>query len=335
MKRVVIIGGGIDGLIASWVFSQVRGLEVKVLEPNRPGTDVVAGSRYIHRTDPMADMLGDLGVVYTNYAVAGGIMLHGKIEHHPASLLTMDKERAIRIQRDYYRKTRRLEPADSSAAGRAMNDPEAVGARKALRCDSFSLLRRLVARAPIVQDGVSIFENHCIRGLSGRHHSFDFCVVTSPLWQFNKLSNFELPEAMAAKLNRVEVDQLHTDQFAKWDYIYTPYTPEDLIHRVTQRDGGYTVEFSGQWQEEEDDTSLRLTNELNHLFPEGWALNGITREASGHLLPLPFRPVWPEHVRPIGRYAAWESRATPDFVLASVYRLAREWGLRISKVASD
>lgn len=325
MQRLVIVGGGISGLIASWVFQRVPGLDVKVLEIGKPGGDFLAGGlKYLHKTDEMVAMLEDLGVTHTDYSVQGGILLKGVVEPYPACMRGVDKDRALRIQHDHYRKTRGIEP--DSFAARSMNDPEATGPRTALRCDMQQTLRRLIARANIVADRADKIEPHRVTGSSGAVHKYDFMITTVPLWVMKQLSWFDLPDAMAAKLNLVMVDpNPRMDNYARWDYVYTPYTPENLIHRLTPRDGGYTCEFNGRWADEDSSMNDRITSEMNFLFPEGWALSNVVKNLNGHLLPLPTRPSWPFNIRPLGRFAQWDPRATSDVVLTTAQKLVREW----------
>ncbi len=341
MKRMLIVGGGISGLIASWVFTQVRGLTVAVIEPGKPGGDFMAGGlKYIHKTDEMEEMLRDLGIQYANYSVQGGILLHGKVEPHPGCFRGMDKERALRIQHDHYRKTRKLEP--DAFAARSMNDPEANGPRRALRCDMARVLRELIQRAPIIKAGAVAIEPHKLIINDGTQDGplpYDYLLTTLPLWVTKRMAWFgdELPVGMAVKLNLLMVEPPQRgDAYAQWDYVYTPYTPENLIHRISPRDGGYTLEFNGDWPKDlppgdPDPVSERITSELNFLFKDGWALSDTKRGLNGHLLPLANRIDWPQNVRPIGRFAQWDPRATSDVVLSTCLKLADEWGFKVNR----
>jgi glycine/D-amino acid oxidase-like deaminating enzyme len=336
MKRIVIVGGGISGLIASWVFTQCRGLDVVVVEPGKPGGDFMAGGlKYIHRTDEMEELLRDLGVQYTQYSVQGGILLHDKVEPHPGCFRGMDKERALRIQHDHYRKTRKLEP--DAFAARSMNDPEANGPRRALRCDMARVLRELIQRAPIEKAGVTRIEPHRVITATGTGESslsYDYLLTTLPLWVNKRISWFgeELPDGMAVKLNLVMVEPPQKgDDYAQWDYVYTPYTPENLIHRISPRDGGYTLEFNGVWGDGDALIQDRITSELNFLFKDGWALAGVVKNLNGHLIPLTTKPNWPFNVRPVGRFAQWDPRATSDAVLGTCLKLAAEWGFKVNR----
>ncbi len=341
MKRMVIVGGGISGLIASWVFTQVPGLDVIVMEPGKVGGDFMSGGlKYIHKTGEMEEMLRDLGVPYTNYSVQGGILLHGAVEPYPGVFRGMEKDRAMRIQHDHYRKTRKVEP--DAFASRSMNDPESAGPRKALRTDMGKMLKELVARAPIVKKGAFRIEPHkviTVDPATKQEHSihYDYLILTIPLWIIRSMVWFTLPESMAIKLNLLMVDPPQKgDDYAQWDYVYTPYTPEGLIHRISPRDGGYTCEFNGDWPLQSEggpgeDLHWRLTSELNFLFPEGWALADVKKGLNGHLIPLATKANWPSNIRPMGRFAQWDPRATSDVVLGSCLKLAEEWSMKVNK----
>lgn len=326
MKRIVIVGGGVSGLIASWAFKQCKDVQVQILEANKPGGDFLAGGlKYLHRTESMVEMFSDLGIVYTNYNVQGGILLHGAVEPYPGVLKGLDHERALRIQHDHYRKTRHTEP--DAFAARSMNDPEYSGPKKALQCELDAFVRRLALGAPIIQDAAASIHPLVVKGASGASYPYDFLVLTIPLWVIRRLAWFKIPPALAVKLNIVRVEPIG-NPYAKWDYVYTPYTPEGLIHRISPSEGEWSCEFNGDWPENDEETSRKLTSELNFLFRAGWAPCSVKKGLNGHLLPMDEKPEWPENITPLGRFAEWDPRATSDVVLDSVWKLVERWQLK-------
>lgn len=321
VKRVLIIGGGISGLIANYVFKQYRGVEVKVMEPGQPGGEFASGGlKYLHRTDEIVAMMSDLGVVFSNHSIRGGILLHGNVEAYPRILTEMPKERADRIRLDHYRKTRRQEPGEFGS--RAMNDPEDVGVRKALSCDIQELIRRLSGEVTFIKARLDRINDKFVTTTGGGSHWFDFLVLTIPLWVIKQSANFNVPEGHAMRLNVATVEVVK-DRYAKWDYVYTPYTPSDAIHRVSSVGGGYQCEINGEFEQ------LKLVSDLNFIFKDGWVLSSVKEGLKGHLLPLSERPIWPEHVAPIGRFAKWDPRSTADVVADDARELAESWGWQI------
>lgn len=319
MNRVLIVGGGISGLIASYVFTKMcSGLNVRIMEPGKPGGEFTAGGlKYIHRTDAMASMLGDLGVVYSNYGIRGGILLHGAVEPYPKCLSEMDSERAKRIQYDHYRKTRRQEPTEFSS--RAMNDPESVGERRALRCDYERMIDTLARRATFVRSRLAKIGPGVVLTDRGNSLEFDYLVLTIPLFVIKRLADFYVPEGHAMRLNLINVVP-QSDEYARWDYVYTPYTPADVIHRISAMDGGYTCEANGELDMED------AIDDLSFIFKSGYYVRELKEGLKGHLLPLPSKPEWPSNVAPLGRFAKWDPRSTADVVLDDAIALARHWG---------
>ena len=111
------------------------------------------------------------------------------------------------------------------------------------------------------------------------------------------------------------------DRYANWDYVYTPYTPDNLIHRLSPNGGGYCAEANGELDE------IQMHNDLQALFADGYQVDSITERLKGHLLPLAARPEWPSNVVPIGRFAKWDPRSTTDVSLADAYALAEQWSM--------
>jgi len=317
MKRVVIVGGGISGLICSYVFRKRKDVRTTILEPNRIGGEFIAGGlKYIHRTDAMASMLIDLGLIFSNYVTRGGILLRGKVLPYPKCLRSMETEEARRIQDDHYRKTRLAEPGKHSA--RAMNDPASTKPRKALRTDFVSLIESLAAGNEFIRLPLKSVMRHAVILGDGRLIPYDYLVMTIPLWAIRRCVDWYVPHGIAMKLNIVNMAP-RRDRFAKWDYVYTPYTPENAVHRFSIQDAGYAVEVNGELDMD------RVAGDLNFIFSSGWAIRNIQRDLKGHLLPLKEKTEWPSNVAPIGRFAQWDSRITADVTLEDAEKLARRW----------
>lgn len=318
MKRVLIVGGGISGLITNYVLKQHRGLDVKVLEPGAPGGEFTAGGlKYIHRTDEVVAMFGDLGIAYSKHNMAGGILLQGRVRPYPRVLSSLKKGQSERLRADHFRKTRRQEPGDFGA--RSMNDPEDVDRRSALRCDFPELIERLAARCEFVKARLDRIEPKFVTTNGGGTIWYDYLVLTIPLWVIRQCAYFPLPEGVAMRLNVANVS-VYSDPYPKWDYVYTPYTPCDAIHRISQSGGLYSCEMNGELD------GNRLAGDLNFLFKSGWAMASLKEGLKGHLLPLPEVPEWPEHILPVGRFSKWDPRSTADVVVDDAFALASSWG---------
>lgn len=318
--KVLIIGGGISGLVANWAL-KLFGAQPTILEPGRVGGEFTAGGlKYIHKTDAVLEMFQQLCLPHSVYTVRGGMLIRGQMYNYPEALAGFAKPDVARIQADHYRKTRHCEPDQHAAA--AMNDPAALGPRRALRCDFQELIRELSDPFWADIQPVGVTKLDVDRGVAfdnkgGRHH-FDFVVLTVPLWIIRSMVKFFVPEGAAMKLNVANVTP-HRDQYIGFDYVYTPYTPADLVHRFSPLDSGYSVEFNGEMDEE------RLLSELNFIFPDGYRIENMVTGLKGHLLPLAQKPDWPRNAAPIGRFAKWDPRSTVDVVLDDAKELATRW----------
>jgi hypothetical protein len=129
---------------------------------------------------------------------------------------------------------------------------------------------------------------------------------------------FYVPQACAMKLNIAHVQPKH-DKYAKWDFVYTPYTPANYIHRLSPHEGIYTVEANGELDE------IKLHSDLHFIFDDGYCVTKVHSGLKGHLLPLEVQPEYPANIAPIGRFARWDSRATVDVVLEDSIALAKRW----------
>jgi len=328
-KKVIIVGGGVSGLACSYVFREYFGMDAKILEPNAIGGEFLAGGlKYVHYASDIMKLFDDLDLAYSRYQVRGGIMLRGQVEPYPKCLASLGKEQAQQIQFDHYRKTRRAEPLPAHAA-KSMNDPASAKPRTALQADFKHLVDLLAGHATIIPHGLKgiIREANYIWTTAGKIEPYDYLVLTVPLWVIRECANWYVPHGVAMKLNiaNIRSSDNHSPmsggrgRYSKWDYVYTPYTPADAIHRFSYQGDMYSVEVNGDLREQE------LHSDLNFLFPDGWYVEDIRHGLKGHLLPLEEKIEWAENIAPLGRFAQWDTRATLDAVLTRAIKLAEMW----------
>lgn len=317
MKQLVIAGGGVSGLVFNYAMMARDGVQTTVLEPGKLGGEFLSGGlKYIHETEGMATMLTELDVPYSTYTVQGGILLKEKVEPFPTCFAKMEKDQADRIQADHFRKTRHVEPGDFGV--KAMNDPASVKPRKALKCDFKAMVQALAAEAKIYKAGLVKVDETELQLSNGSKIPYDYLVMTLPLWVAKGMVPWEIPDGVASRLNVANVKPAR-DPYARWDYIYTPYTPADHIHRFSPNGGGYSVEVNGKLDRD------KLEMDLSFIFKDGWTIESVREGLKGHLLPLDCEPKWPANVKPLGRFAKWDPRATTDETLKESMKLASEW----------
>ena len=109
------------------------------------------------------------------------------------------------------------------------------------------------------------------------------------------------------------------DPYYRFDYVYTPYTPENHVHRISSNGHSYFAEISG------DVDQTKIYSDLNFLFPGGWSLVSGKENLRGHLMPTDAHPDWPEYIRPVGRYAQWLPKMTVDAAFAEAIRVGQDW----------
>ncbi len=320
-----------SGLVAAWACS-MYGHEVVVVEPRALGGDfLVGGLKYIHRTTEMETMLNFLEVPSSHYTVRGGLHIQGVVEDYPDYLSTVSPDRASQITGDHFRKTRGWEPGDFGS--RSMNDPgDGKSSRRAIRCSvprvieaiqdvEFIKVREAFCSEINTSEGhVIIQPTHDPDELGPRRLPYTKLVLTLPLWVLRKMCDFHVPEGVAVSLNIVQITVQH-DPFAKFDYVYTPYTPGNAIHRISPRDDGYSIEANGVWEEVQG----QVKKDLAWLFPAGYIVESVKKGLKGHLLPLPTKPQWPENVLGVGRFATWNPRNTIDHSLKLAIKKAEQW----------
>lgn len=327
-KNLVIIGGGISGLLCSYVFKDREDFNVKIIETDDIGGEFLAsGMRYVGaiddeedevKTDPIMIMLDDLGLAYTTYLVKGGVFLKNTIHAFPEDFKKFKKEHMDRIKVDFYRKSRLIEPG--LKAKNAMSDPANFRHKKAIKFNSRDLVKELAKKANIVKAHAhALTDRHviCSRKIMV---PYDYLVLTVPLWEIKRLAWWEVHDADVVKMNTAFV-MTDNQRFCQWDYVYTPYTPSDCVYKVISAGCGYIVESSGKFKEGS------FHSDLEFLFDGEWKVENKLLGLKGYMINVPEKKtIWPLNIAPLGRFATWDSNATVDVTLDKAKVLLRRWG---------
>jgi len=316
MKKVIIVGGGFSGLLSAFAMSKHRDVDVTILEHKDVGGHFLYGGyKYVRRSDSFASMLHDLGCVYSTYPVNGGILLKDEVIRYPADFYDLDKPYIAQIRTHYWEKTRKTCPGKHIP--KAFADPFSYRTQRAIRPDFEDVIDRLKPRFNIMKAAfVSQADNICYT--TSGPIEFDHMIFTIPLNAIKDRVDFYVPSALSTKLSIIEVLPLK-DPYYRFDYIYTPYTPENHVHRISSNGHTYFAEVSGFVDE------TKIYSDLNWLFKGGWSYIGGKEKLRGHLMPMDAHPDWPENIRPVGRYAQWLPKLTMDQALDEAIQIGQEW----------
>jgi hypothetical protein len=316
--KITVIGNDINALMAAYVARQqghtVTLFSFKELDLRSPYV--------VFESKLLCEILYRLGITFSSYRIKSGILMMGSVHPFPRVFREIGKARSLRVRSDLYAKTRLV--AASEVTSQAI-DIEVAGTKIGLHFGWPEFIDAITRSLQSTVKPILSLKSDRILFQDGAELPFDLCFVSLPLWKCQPLVDWHLPHACAVAMNTAKVDQnTHPDirdQMAGWDSVWTPYTPDSLIHRVFQVDGGYHVQFSGKWPAEEPNPAL--LGDLNYLFPAGWAATGSLRGEAGFLCPLSEKPSWPKSVRPIGRLARWDARATMTQTIEDVAKAVK------------
>ena len=250
------------------------------------------------------------------------MLIQGELVGYPNQLRKLGVERHTRIRYDWYVKTRCMEPPDYSK--QRFRDPIAETQHKALAFSRAELVDRLVEAVEIESETVITVKGnrvYCDRGTL----LFDYCCSTIPLWDAQRVfRDLNLPDSIVVPqtIYRVETER---NNFARFDHVYTPYTPGDAVNSVAWRDGSYIAEVSGKHAEQ------AIIEDLNFLFEGHYYVSEVHTGLSGPLVGLSNMPRWPlDTIAPLGRLAEWDQRSNLARTIDRALILARKWNV-ISK----
>ena len=315
-KRVIIVGGGMSGLLTAYTMQKYKDVDVTVIEHREVGGHFLYGGyKYVRRTDEFISMLHDLECVFSTYSVNGGILLRGDVLRYPADFSDLDNSDIERIRQEYWEKTRKTIPGKHTA--KAFADPFSYRTVRAVRADFQDVIEKLEDRIDIRHCAFIKQEDKSIFTTSGRMH-FDYLVFTIPLNAMKDRVQYYVPNAITTKMSVVEVLP-RRDPYYRFDYVYTPFTPENHVHRISSNGHTYFAEISGDIDE------TKVYSDLNFLFDGGWSPVSGKKDLRGHLMPIDATPDFPPWIATVGRYAQWSPRLTIDAAMDEAIRIGGEW----------
>lgn len=319
MKKIVIIGGGIAGLMCAHVLKKSRNASVVLLEPNEIGGNYnIPGLKTIRQTKQIEELFKELNILYSNYIIDGAVFTGKKLLQFPLKNKVVGKSVIDKIKTDFYIKTRKLQPPKKFY--RHFDDQCAIGIKKSVKCDYDELIKKLSNGIAIKKEScVSIGDNVVITN-RGRILRYDHLVSTIPLWSLKKICDWDIPDSKAMNLT-VSIVDVNRDKYSLHDFIYTPYTPKNCIHKMSITGCDYAVESNGVFKEK------NLHKDLDYLFPDGWKIKKMYHNLSGYMFQLDKKPILPDNVALVGKFSQWDGSVAADSILNTALSLYDQWSL--------
>jgi hypothetical protein len=316
MKKVVIIGGGVAGLLTAWVFRE-RGVFPVVVEADRPGGQFAeGGAKWFAKTKKVVDLLEALDIPFSEFAPRGGVLLQGHVRKYPQGLEALGMDRALNVQRQIWEKTRRVAPPRWKK--RVLSDSIRKRVKVSVRCYHPEIIRTLARETEFAWGEFAKAEPGKVHLVGGKTLDWDFLVFTIPTWDIAGKVWFDIAPAFATRLTLAFVSPLK-DPFIPWDFIYTPFTPGNFVHRMVPFEDGWVVEATG------GPDPIRLESDLGFLFPDGFYIRWVKSDIKGHVVTSGERTKWPKEVAPVGRFAQGVDELRTSDILDVAVNLVDRW----------
>ena len=111
MRRVIILGTGLEALLMAWVLGHDTKLDVTVIGDEKPGRDLLSGRMQWCYASPLTRrFLRTMGCKFDVYPISGAMLIRGELVPYPNQLRKLGKARYTRIRYDWYAKTRCMQP---------------------------------------------------------------------------------------------------------------------------------------------------------------------------------------------------------------------------------
>jgi hypothetical protein len=316
--KICIVGNDAHAIVASWLAKRA-GHTVSLHHTQTPD---LRRPYVLYESAALIQTLKKLSIAYSTYRINSGILLQGEVHPYPRIFRQLGKTRTQIIRTALWAKTRLIQATPYPWQS---VDYDSSTTKVGVQFQWAEFVEEIYGKHSVAIGNSFTIRTDRIAYTNGAQAPFDLCLVTLPLWTCQDLVEWHLPHASAVALNTAIIDSNQVpgarDLMSGWDSVWTPYTPDNVVHRVFQIGDEYHVQFSGHWREGE--VHPGLLGDLNYLFPSGWAPTGAYRGGPGYLCPLSEKPLWPKTVVPLGRLARWDSRATFAQTIDEVVKLVR------------
>lgn len=312
--KVVIVGGGINGLISAYVFSQYKGVEVSVFEKKGVyGGEWLnsEGLKFIPHYYEIEKVFKELDLHYSAFSYRSGILLKDKIYSLPECLVYLSSEYTKQIKIDYYKKTR-FTKQNKHWLVKSFVEPSVLGYKKALRSDEDSFVKALINKCK--ENGCKFYNKEVIRinknkvllngieeSLNSDFVNYDYIILTIPLWDIKKIAYWNVPNCKAVEKNILLVLP-YVNRYSWWQSVYTPYTPEQEVSRIVFHEDNVAVEVNGNL----NGRNKYILSDLNYLFKHGYDIQKVRKNLKGYMLPLDEKHETPKNIFAVGMYSEWD-----------------------------
>lgn len=329
MKDLVIIGSDLVALTASYMLK--NDFNVKIINPNFLFKDDITsiGNKFFFEDSEIIDFFEEINIPFNIDFLYRGIFIKNEVHDIINYFTSISIERHKKIKDSYFSKTRKFNcNLDSSFV------------RKNITSETFSWVKSKVKRSKnyIFFDGNTLLEtliNICdieiyrskIKNISvktieldGIKLHYDVLIFTLPIWEIDKFIWWNIPKCNVIKKNLIKVNTLD-NLYLHWDYVFTPFTPGNVISGFSQYDGEYAVEMNG------DITSNmhNLFSDLYFLFGNNWYIEKIETIKGNFIYQLDSIIKQKENIYFLGEYSEFNHNLFFSKVLKKIKKIKENW----------
>jgi hypothetical protein len=316
-KKVVIVGcSGMESLILAKQLKDV--CDVSLVIKGKIGQSVLEDTPiYLKPHNDMILFLKENEIEYSTFSIKAGILLRQKVFSADAYRKLGEAYRD-RIEKDFYRKSRLLEPTSETKKG--IIDFEFNTTRKVLRiapeifleniCLEITSLKRFINYV------VKIEKNRIILN-DDTTIPFDILLINLPLWDLKQIAFWEILFCYSTKRCLFSIKDYGESCFNSkiYDVIYTPFTPENKIYKISIDGEKCLAECSGEYESQKN----KIISDLNFLFESNWSFLKIHENLGGYIQEQKINFLsWPKNIIPFGKYTIWNNRESANSVFKKI-----------------
>ena len=304
-------------IAAGWLKINKPNLKVVVIEPaTLGGAFKNSGLKYLRWDDHLASIVTQCGVAAVKQPVKGGVLVSAPPDapvawDYPGD---MDERMVQSLQEEHYSMTR------GTMEGFTYDVMNFGGREQFKMVTTPMLCEALTADAQVIQSMISRIypsDGSCYLKIGGGQ----MIEAGMTLWTPHLAFLARMMDETSIQTNALTLNVMVCEAMSEWwathDYVYTS-TCAKKVHRISATDpiGSVQAEWNGEGLSEDVLSDLEAMDLLPRMDTH--------KPLPGHLLPLSNKDKktikgWESHgIRPLGRFAEWDGRATVD---KNIYKL--------------
>jgi hypothetical protein len=323
MKNLIVVGSNYIGLSAAYLLKDR--FNVKVIDVYSKDDIVKLGNKFFSCKKNVVNFFEKLNIPYNIDYLSRGVLIRGEVYDIFNYFKDMDINSYKRIKVDYFKKTRcfncRTEQVhiNENIKSEVFDWGKRTTDKKFIFFDGrtfVEVLKKNLSDIEFIKSNVKSVGVKTLE-LNDLKIDYDIIVFTIPIWDIKKFLWLNIPKCNSIKRNLIKVFS-RKNLYLEYDYVLTPYTPNNAIFSTSLYEGDYIVEANGDINKRLPD----IVGDLYFLFGDYWYIKDHDTLNGPFVYPYTNRNTKDTNkIKFIGKYSEFNSNVIFSDNLKKIVRL--------------